>query len=43
MVFHETQIYVMKNINISWNIFMSQLLCKSQSKASMNLSVLVEI
>ena len=43
MVFHETQINVMKHIDISWNMFISQSLFISQSKASMNLSVLVEM
>ena len=39
MVFHETQINVMKHIDISWNMSFF----KSQSEASMNLSVLVEM
>ena len=43
MVFHETQTNVMKHNDISLNMFMSQSFYKSQSKASMNLSVLVKI
>ena len=33
----------MKHIDVSWNMFMSQSFYKGQSKALINLSVLVEI
>ena len=43
MMFRETQINTMKHIYISWNMFMSQSFYESESKESMNLSVLVKL
>ena len=42
-MFRETQINTMKHIYISWNMFMSQSFYESESKESMNLSVLVKL
>ena len=42
-MFRETEINTMKHTDISWNMFMRQSFYESESKESMNLSVLVKL